>query len=235
MQGGLVKAPRGKRAVILSRRSSSSESEQPVPQADRRALPRPPFPLFKDCRETIAVVLPPPFPLFKGTCDATAVETAATAAGSKTSNVQRWQGSNDAAARVAACSMQLWPTPGCADRTDRANVSSDHDGVGVVQLGRGGGNKLGRKRLAEVTTAEPAGKRRQADHDALGSTGQQNLFCLTANRLLGDGIGSRKDSEGGFGLSSTPAGLGVNSPAAVRFRWFLKKMNHLESQLKLHL
>ncbi|KAL3152743.1 hypothetical protein ABBQ38_012333 [Trebouxia sp. C0009 RCD-2024] len=225
VEEGRVKAVRGRRRVTVSRRLNNpvrAESEQPLPQADWRALAGMPF------RLATAPGVPP---LFKDSCVPTAADTAAAAADSTISQVQRWQSSGGEVARVPAnSSMQLWAASECADM----DQSPDSNGEGVVQRGRGRGSRLCRKRLAEATTEQPSNKkwRLQAHPESAGSMGQQHSSWWTADAAGNSSWKAGRDaSEGGLALTSNHAGVGVSSPAATRFHWFLEKMDQLASRV----
>lgn len=228
-----MNATRGRRRVTVSRRPNNpirAESEQPVPQADWRAISGMPF------RLATALGMPP---LFQDSCGPTAVYTAAAAAeaGSIISKVQQSQSSRGAVARAPANSgMQLWAAPEYAEIA--ADQSADSKGVGSVQLGRRGDDKRCRKRLAEAATVQPSTKRwrLEAHPDSMRSMGQQASSRGTADvaGLLSNGSGSRNSgqegAEGGLALYTNHAVLGISSPAATRFYWFMERMDQLASQ-----
>ncbi|KAL3152744.1 hypothetical protein ABBQ38_012334 [Trebouxia sp. C0009 RCD-2024] len=235
VEEGWVKPVRGRRRVSVSKRPNNpvkAESEQPLPQADWRAIPSMPF------RLGTAPGVPP---LFKDSCGPKAADTAAAAADRTTSELQRWHCSDGVVARVPGNSgLQLWAASDCTGMDHQtARESSNSKGVGNVQLGPGGVDKRCRKRLAEATTEQPSTKRwrLEAHPDSMGSMGQQHSSWLTADAagFLGYGNASGKAGqegvEGGLALHTNHAGLGVSSPAATRFQWFLGMMDQLASRV----
>ena len=155
------------------------------------------------------------------TCNATAVGTASTASEAlpTTSQVQRWQ-DNRLVARVPTAAqssgMQVLAKQGYADtRADESACSRGADVQGAQQ----GAAKMSRKRAAEASTAQPAGKRWKIESfpgSLPTSSGQQSSPCETANvaGLTGgscsseDGQGASEVADGGMTFSTEHMGLG---------------------------
>ncbi|KAL3130522.1 hypothetical protein ABBQ38_008337 [Trebouxia sp. C0009 RCD-2024] len=158
---------------------------------------------------------------------AESVDTALTAAAGSTpstSEVQRWHGNNSMVATVAENSgVQFLEKQGCADTSAGDSVCSGEAGV---QGGQGGGAKMSRKRVAEASTAQPAGKRWKIESFPGSlpiSEVQQNSPCKTAYVAgVEGGSGSSEQGQGGSDVAdgvmaslTEPIGLSFKSSAAM--------------------
>lgn len=207
----------GRRRVTVARRPNNlfrAGPEQPLLHANLRALPSLPR---REARTTSEDAN-----LLDGTCRATAVETAVTAAAALPTNskMQLWQGCNNLVARVpVTSSMQLWAKPEGAGMADKADESMISRGIGV-QLGC---TKFSGKRSAEASIAQPSSKRWRIEAytgPAVSSIGQQTSSCGTANAAGLIGVGScsgaawQKVAEGAM-ASFNHVGLSLRPSAAM--------------------
>ncbi|KAL3144264.1 hypothetical protein ABBQ32_004037 [Trebouxia sp. C0010 RCD-2024] len=168
--------------------------------------------------------------LTSNTCRATAVGTASTAAEANptsSSEVQRWQGDGilvDRAPTAAQSSgMQTLAKQGWADTSAGDSVCSGGAGV---QGAQGRGAKMSRKRGAEASTAQPAGKRWKIESfpgSLPSSMGQQTSPRKTAyvagledgSRSSEQGQGGPDIADGGMASCSEHMSLSDKSSAAM--------------------
>ncbi|KAL3144150.1 hypothetical protein ABBQ32_003938 [Trebouxia sp. C0010 RCD-2024] len=164
---------------------------------------------------------------------ADSVDTASTAAegstpGTSSSEVQRWEGNNNLVARVLTAAqssrMQFLAKQGHADTSAGDSVCTG--GAGVQGGQGGGGAKMSRKRVAEASTAQPAGKRWKIESfpgSLPSSVGQQTSPCKTAyvagmersSCSSEQGQGGSEVADGVMGSYIEPIGLSFKSSAAM--------------------
>ncbi|KAL3144152.1 hypothetical protein ABBQ32_003940 [Trebouxia sp. C0010 RCD-2024] len=165
------------------------------------------------------------------TCKATAVDTAAEANPTRSTEVQQWQGNGNLVDRAPTAAqssgLQFLAKQGCADTgADDSAGDSVCSGAAVVQGGQGGGAKMSRKRGAEASTAQPAGKRWKIESfpgSLPSSVGQQTSPCKTAY-VAGfeggscsneQGQGGSEVGDGRMVFLTEPIGLSFKSSAAM--------------------
>ncbi len=139
---------------------------------------------------------------------ATAVDTAATAAAlahPTISTMQQRQGSKNLVGRAPVDGlMLLWAAAQC------------RGGAGV-QGGQGGGAKLSRKRSAEASGVQPAGKRWRVEaipSTVAGSLGQHDSMWEAAN-AAGNGGGSCSSDAGQGSAEGAVASCSIRANAAM--------------------
>ncbi|KAL3130520.1 hypothetical protein ABBQ38_008335 [Trebouxia sp. C0009 RCD-2024] len=162
--------------------------------------------------------------------------TAAAGSTPSTSEVQRWPGNNSVVPTVAQNSgVQFLEKQGFADASAGDSVCSGEAGV---QGSQGGVANMSRKRVAEASTAQPAGKRWKIESfpgSLPSSEVQQNSPCKTAYVAgLEGGSGSSEQGQSGSGVAdgvvasyTEHLGLSVKPTAALSQQYERRESGHV--------